>query len=79
MDSLIIFVLDKFGNLREFKIEHYEYDGTGTIRLFRHAGGYEKAINESGDMYKKANMDLICLLHDIGGYWIVEVEDEKED
>ncbi len=78
MDSFVLFVLDKFGELREFTVERYEYDGVGTIQFFHYAGGYTELVNEQGDTYTKANMDLIGVLHDIGGYWIGEVNDEKE-
>ena len=65
-------LLDKFGILRTFKINHYEYT-EGRIQLYRSSVGVVIEMVEDVEM-RKAQMELIAVFTDIGGFWITEEE-----
>ena len=73
--EFLLQLVDKFGNLHEHKIHHYEYT-EGTIQLFRSSVGIVIEMVEDVEL-RKARMELIAVFTDIGGFWITEGENAE--
>lgn len=72
----VLQLVDKFGNLRAFNINHYEYS-EGNIQLFRAPIGTVVELVEDVEI-RKTQMDLVALFLDIGGFWLMEEECGEE-
>lgn len=68
-----IYVIDRDSKEHIFFIHRYEFAG-GHIQLFRSKVGIIVEMVEGVEL-KTANMDLIGVFTDIGGFWIEGVED----
>ena len=71
-----IWVIDKFGSRQRFEIYHYEYT-KGRIQLYRSSVGVVIELVEDVEL-RKAQMELIAVFTDIGGFWITEEEHGEE-
>ncbi len=69
-------LVDKFGNFHQHKIHHYEYT-EGTIQLYRSSVGIVIEVVEDTEL-RRAQMELIAVFTDIGGFWIMEEENGEE-
>ena len=69
-------LVDKFGNFHKHKIHHYEY-AEGDIRLYCSSVGVVIELVEDVEL-RKAQMELIAVFTDIGGFWITEEEHGEE-
>lgn len=72
-----IWIIDRDGKEHIFFIHHYEFTA-GHIQLWRSKIGIMVEMVEDVEL-KTANMELIGVFTDIGGFWIEGVDDGETE
>lgn len=78
VETYDIVLVDKFGNIHELEgANHYEFDGFN-FQAFHYKGMKEEAVDSKGNAIQKREMALFANFNDVGGFYIVEVDNGKE-